>query len=443
MNGPGIEEYPPKTMEFYASCIEPSQLNTVVAATGGMKTFFLLNLANFANIAGLPVCFVNLQMHIKEIQPRVLAIAHNLPLWDVLKHEVPFSQQVLDQAESIRIVNLQGARSITATDVESAVIKTIRILGRPVLVLVDGLESMAEYDHDKMDAVVARLGNIATEQEVCVWMTAQGNRQSVGREIFDIPGIADTSSKGQISSQVIALGPRLDNELLTASWPKVRSGRAAFARVVRLVVRPSVRLEVFEVIGTPIRPGATPESLPQPEFIGIDESPAPDEPATPVDENDPDMDDNDDAAAAPPLRPYHGLKGWVGIGRAVSGSPMFTNRKAKYVFWLLDLYFMAQFAPDTLYAPNTRHPVKLARGQIMTSPRMLAERWGTKRKQVETFLATAAREGLITVETEFRSHRELQGDSTAGNPTKEPKEKAFCTVITLLHYYSKDDPAQE
>ena len=205
------------------------------------------------------------------------------------------------------------------------------------------------------------------------------------------------------------------------------------------MVRPSLRLEVFETIEPSIHLGQTPGSPPAPIFIGCetDASPVPEDAENGSAESD--ADDADVDATAPPLRPYHGTRGWVGIGRAVSASPMFSNRKTEYVFWLLDLYFMAQFEPGTLYAPNTRHLVKLARGQVMASPRLLEERWGVSRRRVDTFLETADREGLITLETEYRTHRERQGAQTAGNPKKKPKVRAFCTVITLLHYYSKDD----
>lgn len=440
MNAPGIEEYPLRTMEFYASCIGPSELNTVVAVTGGMKTFFLLNLANFAAIVGLPVCFVNLQMHPDEVRKRMIAMTQNVPLWGLEQHRAEISAASMEQARAIKFWDFSPPLKVSADALRQEILGAINHLPPPALILVDGLESLAEYDRAKTDALIVQLDGIATETGACIWMTAQGNRQSVGREIFDIPAIADTSSKAQISSQVIALGPRVDNELLTASWPKVRNGAGAFGSAVRLVVRPSVRLEVFETIGTSIRLGATPKSPLQPKFIGIDELHEPDEPATRDDDDEPGADEDDAAGAPSPLRPYHGKKGWVGVGRAVFGAPMFENQKAKYILWLVDLYQQAQFAKcTTLYAPKTKRPVKLARGQVMTTPRTLAKRWGVSRKQVETFLATAVREGLITVETEYRTHRTAQDFSDAKKPTMGPKEKAFCTVITLLHYKSKGE----
>ena len=445
MNEPGIEDYPLRTMDFYASCIELHQLNTVVAVTGGMKTFFLLNLANFATMVGLHVCFVNLQMHIREIQLRIFAMAHNQPLWDVMQGAGALkpSPQVLEQLNSIGYVNLQGSRLITAGQVASAVNLAIRELGKPVLILVDGLESMAEYNREKMDEVVAHLGNIAAEQEACIWMTAQGNRQSIGREIFDIPAIAETSAKAQISSMVLALGPRIDLQLLTASWPKVRNGPGESGSIVRLVVRPSLRLEVLEVVGDPVRLLPLPDVRPQPIFIGCEPNPAPKledaKPSTP----ESDIDYTGIESMHPPLRPFHGTTGWVGIGRAVSASPMFANRNTKHVYWLLDLYFMAQFTQGMLYAPKTNHQVKLARGQVMTSPRMLANRWGVSRSQVETFLAIAVREGLIKVETEYKTHRASQVTTNTHKPTTEPKERALCSIITLLHYAGYNDEEVE
>lgn len=443
MNGTGIEDYPPQTMEFYASCIGPSQLNTVVAVTGGMKTFFLLNLANFAAMVGMPVCFVNLQMHVIEIRKRMIAMTNNLPLWELEQHRDRLSGTVQAQAKAIKFLDLSAPLRISADDVRQQILMAISQLPAPALILVDGLESMAEYDRAKTEALIAQLGSIATDMGACIWMTAQGNRQASGVEIFDIPAIAETSAKAQISSQVLALGPRIDNQLLTASWTKARNGSDEFGGVVRLVVRPSVRLEVLEVVGDPVRLFPLPEVRPQPVFIGCEPktTPMPEDVETSSGESD--IEDAEDDPAHSPLRLYHGPKGWVGIGRAVAASPMFANREAKYVFWLVDLYFMAQFAPGTLYAPKTKHPVKLVRGQIMTSPRMLADRWGVSRKQVETFLATAAREGLITVEIEFATHRAAHDASDAQKPTTEPRERALCSVITLLHYEGDNDKETE
>jgi hypothetical protein len=437
-----IEEYPVQTMNFYASCINTRQLNTVVALTGGMKTFFLLNLVLFATMVELPVCFVNLQMHINEVQRRIRAMAHNQSLWHVMQGALTASSEVLEQLKRIGYVDLQGSRLITAAQVASAMNLAIRKLGKPVLILVDGLESMAEYNREKMDEVVAHLGNIAAEKEACIWMSAQGSRQSDGQEIFGIPAIAETSSKAQISSQVIALGPRIDNQLLTASRPKARNGPGQFGSVVRLVVRPSLRLELFETVGTPIHLAALPESTPAPTFINIDECEA---------QLDRDISLQDEAeencgsgiGATPPLKPYHGHNGWVGIGRAVFASPLFTNRNTDYAFWMVDLYQQAHFEPGSPYAPDTNHPVRLKRGQVMTSVRMLAKRWGVTRKKVETFLVTAEREGLISVETEYKTHREPQGAPATEKPRKGPKEKKFCSVITLLHYGGKKETHEE
>ena len=435
----GIEPYPDQTMEFYASCIGPSQLNTVVAVTGGMKTFFLLNLANFAVMVGMPVCFVNLQMHHKEIQRRMIAMTNNLPLWELEQHRDRLSGTVQEQAKAIKFLDLSAPHRTSADDVRQQILGAISQLPALALILIDGLESMAEYDQAKTDALIAQFGAIATDTGACIWMTAQGNRQAAGQEIFDIPAIAQTSAKGHISFKVLALGPRIDNQMLTASWPKFRNCSDGCGGTVRLVVRPSVRLEVFEAGDDPVRLLPLPEVLPQPVFIGCetDASPVPEDAENGSAESD--ADDADVDATAPPLRPHHGKRGWVGIGRAVSASPMFTNHKAQFVLWLLDLYFMAQFDSSTPYAPNTTRPVKLVRGQLMTSPRILAKRWGVSRKRVETFLKTAVREGLIAVETEYKTHRERQGTGTAEKPKAEPRKKAYCIVITLLHYHSKND----
>lgn len=430
-------------MHFYASCIEPSQLNTVVAVTGGMKTFFLLNLANFAAMNGLSACFVNLQMHPIEIRKRMIAMTQNLPLWELEQHYAELSANILEEAKAIKFLNLSPPIVASTDDVRREILGAISQLPRPALILVDGLESMAEYDQAKTDALIARLGGIATDMGACIWMTAQGNRQAVGQEVFDIPAIAETSAKAHISYQVLVLGPRIDNQLLTASWPKVRSGPNGFGSAVRLVVRPSVRLEVFEPVGNPVRLLPLPAVRPQPIFIGsaIDTAHALESANSGHAESD--EDDSADAPACPPLRPYHGMRGWVGIGRAVFAAPMFGNRKADHMLWLLDLYQQAQFAPCTHYAPKTTHPVKLARGQVMTSPRILAKHWGVSRKKAETFLATAVREGLIKVETEYANHRTVQGLSTSKQPPTEPKERALCSVITLLHYAGNNNMEQE
>ena len=450
MNGPGIEEYPLQTMEFYASCIEVQQLNTVVAYTDGMKTVFLVNLAVFAAMCRLPTCIVNLQLPFDLIQRRFVAILLNHPINDLPKRiefaDMPALVQVQRDIKfcdlSLMRKDALHATHPTVDSVEAAIDDATRQMPPNSLILVDGMESIGDYDRPMLDALISRLGKIAIEKHACVWMTAQGNRNSEGREVFELSGIAETSAKGQISTQTMMLGYRHVSQLLTCSRGKHRNGSSDSLEVARLVVCPSLRLEVFETLDPAIRLGPAAGSPPAPIFIGLDES---------DDHDDRDADPQDDApedcdsriGSAPPLKTYHGIKGWVGIRRAVFASPMFATRQAKYVYWLMDLYEQAQFEPGAMKAPNTNHRVKLNRAQVMTSPRILAERWNVSRKQVETFLDTAVQEGLITVETEFKTHRERQGALTAGKPTVGPKEKAYCSVITLLHYYSKDDSTPE
>ena len=451
MNGPGIKEYPVQTMDFYASCIVLQQLNTVVAFTDGMKTIFLLNLAAFAAFCGIPTCVVSLQLPFSTMKRRFCAMLLNCPI-NNLPERIEFKDMpaLVQVQKDIKFCDLSLMRNDalhathpTVDSVEASIDDVTRQMPPNSLILVDGMESMADYDRPMLERLISRLGKIAIEKRACVWMTAQGNRQSESREVFALSGIAEASAKAQISSQVMLLGYRIVNQLLSCCRGKHRNGSSDSLEVARLVVRPSLRLEVFETIAPPIHLGQTPGSPPAPIFIGCETD------TSPVLENakpgraESDADDADVDAATPPLRSYHGVHGWVGIGRAVSASPMFTNRDTKYVFWLLDLYFMAQFEPGTLYAPRTKRPVKLARGQVMTSPRILADRWGVSRKKVETFLATAGREGLISMETEFRTHRARQGAHTAGNPTKEPKERALCTVITLSHYEGNNNEETE
>ena len=451
MNERAIEDYPLQTMEFYASCIVLQQLNTVVAFTDGMKTIFLLNLAAFAAICGIPTCVVSLQLPFSTMKRRFCAMLLNCPIKN-LPERIEFKDMpaLVQVQKDIKFCDLSLMRNDalhathpTVDSVEAAIDNVTRQMPPNSLILVDGMESMADYDRPMLEGLISRLGKIAIEKCACVWMTAQGNRQSESREVFALSGIAEASAKAQISSQVMLLGYRIVNQVLTCCRGKHRNGSSDSLEVARLVVRPSLRLEVFETIEPSIHLGQTPGSPPAPIFIGCetDASPVPEDAENGSAESD--ADDADVDATAPPRRPYHGTRGWVGIGRAVSASPMFQNHKARFVFWLLDLYFMAQFEPGTLYAPNTRRLVKLARGQVMTSPRMLADRWGVSRKKVETFLATAGREGLIKVETEYATRRTAQGVADTQKPTMEPRERALCSVITLLHYEGNNNEEAE
>ena len=442
MNGPCIEDYPLQTMEFYASCIVLQQLNTVVAFTDGMKTIFLLNLAAFAAICGIPTCVVSLQLPFSTMKRRFCAMLLNCPI-NNLPERIEFKDMpaLVQVQKDIKFCDLSLMRNDalhathpTVDSVEAAIDNVTRQMPPNSLILVDGMESMADYDRPMLEGLISRLGKIAIEKCACVWMTAQGNRQSESREVFALSGIAEASAKAQISSQVMLLGYRIVNQVLTCCRGKHRNGSSDSLEVARLVVRPSLRLEVFETIEPSIHLGQTPGSPPAPIFIGCetDASPVPEDAENGSAESD--ADDADVDATAPPLRPYHGTRGWVGIGRAVFASPMFTNRKADHAFWLMDLYQKAQFEPSTMYAPKTRVPVKLKRGQIMTSDRILAKEWNVPRKRVTTFLKAAEREGLIKIDHVHTDSGRNSKPQHNTDPTKGPTKKTLCTVITLLHY---------
>jgi len=99
-----------------------------------------------------------------------------------------------------------------------------------------------------------------------------------------------------------------------------------------------------------------------------------------------------------PLGSWQGTVGFVPIGREITQSPMFTNRDFEALGVILALYLHAQFADGRmLYAPGTRIPVTLKRGQLLTSHRMLADMLDWSPKRVRTFLERAEREGLIAV----------------------------------------------
>ncbi|MFZ2654725.1 MAG: hypothetical protein WAX69_07380 [Victivallales bacterium] len=87
--------------------------------------------------------------------------------------------------------------------------------------------------------------------------------------------------------------------------------------------------------------------------------------------------------------------GYVPIGRIFFKSVYFMNAHLEYIFFLLDLYQLAEFKNRRKLSFKTRVPIEVRRGQYYSTLRVLAKRWHVSRNKVLTFFNNMKREGLI------------------------------------------------
>ncbi len=217
--------------------------------------------------------------------------------------------------------------------------------------------------------------------------------------------------------------------LLTLCLAKERDYNGGdLPRVYRLAVLPSRRMQLLG--RGPVTPAATAPAPRETQLVGTRDEDFPDE-------EDGEDGEDEPTAIQPVMRPYHGTRGFVAVGREVFSSPMFTNRRTDDVFHLIDLYGMAQIADGELNAPGTQQRVHLVRGQVMTSVRMLSKRWGITEKVVRGFLERVAKDELIRQDVVMSDGARRPSNTSTGT-LKGTSNKAVCTVITCLHYRPYD-----
>ena len=80
------------------------------------------------------------------------------------------------------------------------------------------------------------------------------------------------------------------------------------------------------------------------------------------------------------------------IPRAVRDSPFWNIKKPQYLFWFVDLCFMAEYIDHFDY----KQGIHKRRGIVYASIDRLANRWGSTWKTVKAFLDDGLNAGLLT-----------------------------------------------
>ena len=417
--------------EFYCSIISPGELGVVAAVSGGMKTMFLCNLACVLATNDTRVGYINVQMQDASILRRLHCMITDFP------YEQCDTTEGLDQLNGL----ISACKHID--NIKLCTIRELPEIARCVadmardgysVVIIDGFDSVENQhtSHLEMNKLIGILPELAKQLNISLWISSQVTSSAEGLETVSLDKLSATRTKAQEAAIVITLGPRIQGQLLTALIVKNRSSNQLPYPACRLILRPSFRLDVMpnphverviNEVDTKIYKSERINALPG-DFPG-------DFPDDDVGEDDEDDIGEDDAPFGDGPKPYHGIKGFVPVGRFVFSSAIFMNWNYAQFCWLMDLYASACFEPQSPNAPGTSIPVHINPGQLMTSWSILKNRWGlASNKRVRLFLKRAETEGLITRELVLTDGTRI---STKGSTSGHTK-KARCTVITLCHY---------
>lgn len=415
--------------EFYSSIISLGELGVVAAVSGGMKTMFLCNLACVLATNDTRVGYINVQMQDASILRRLHCMITDFPYEQLDKPEgVEQLSGLLSTCQHIDNIKFCTARELPAI---TQCVADMAQTGYSV-VIIDGFDSVENQHttHLEMNKLIGILPTLAKQLNISLWITSQVTISADAAEIICQSELSATRVKAQEAAIVITLGARIQGQLLTALIVKNRTSNQLQYPAYRLILRPSLRLDVLfnqhieRVINAPD------SKIYKSEPIN----------ALPGDFPDDDVGENgeDEPTYASTVTLYHGNKGFVPVGRPVFASAMFKNRDYKQFFWLMDLYEMAHFKPADLYAPGTSIPVHINPGQIMTSWNILQTQWNLKSDNpVRSFLKKATAAGLITQERVLADGTRIStNDATSDYP-----QKPICTIITLCNYvlYKKGD----
>ena len=119
-------------------------------------------------------------------------------------------------------------------------------------------------------------------------------------------------------------------------------------------------------------------------------------------------------------------RGWFPVRRSILNDPHWLERPVTRGQAKVDLFGLAEYE-DTEASAKGGKKIPLRRGQLFTSMRWLAERWGWHRNKVRRFLDLLAenKEDLYAMEREVMN-------TSKWNPKESPE--ALGIKITLLNY---------
>ena len=119
-------------------------------------------------------------------------------------------------------------------------------------------------------------------------------------------------------------------------------------------------------------------------------------------------------------------RGWFPVRRDILRDPHWLERPVTKGQAKLDLALLAEYE-DTEATAKGGKKIRLHRGQLFTSIRWLADRWGWHQSKVRRFLALLAENSEDLYAIEYHAKR-----TSKWNPYTH--RVALGTVITFIHY---------
>lgn len=419
---------------LYRKLTTPGELVMLAAQTGKRKSLLNTNILAKNLMEGTKSGLVNLEMQVEKTRRRLTYMLLDHPA-DIQITKDKFSAETLeaynDAMGLLKVEDFSMMSNRTPANVLFAVKELIK--DGVTLVVVDALERAAPScgGKERLVEFINNLADLAHEHDVSIVATSQIKGSGALQEIVHPNELAFACEKEHEAGLVACLGERVTGQLDTLCFTKCRNYGPSSRSVFRLSVSPSLRMEVLPVaeFSVPLnasrkryeveRYGDIPEDL----EAGVERI----------------FDRN---AILPP----HPVKnGFIQIGREVARSPMFRNREAQYVYWLLDLYFCAHFSPGSpVKTPKSGITVMLDRGQYLTTENQLMNRWNaTSRSVVRRFLDTAIREKLISVQHVLSNGTLTPPIKPSNERLNEPNIRTHGSVITVLHYVANKDDQQK
>lgn len=412
---------------FYDQLTNPGQMITIAAPSGHGKSLLATNCAAHAIQTGARVLWLNLDMSALTTNTRLASM-----LTGVLPRSLEESPDTLKQtmeglgAEGLwRIADYRGT---PLSDVEwRGLFDDLTELLPFAVVVIDAFDRLAGcLTPQEFTERCHFAATWAKDNGVCLITTSQTTRRVQTLEIYDVDDLAYCTGKAYGSDIVLTIGHGEHSDSRTVCVVKDREGTFADRQVFRLRQSPSLRLEVVEVDNALSVIEGSP--IPAPEYVNCSERE--------IEILDADTDGNSDGSVGTML--YHGTRGHVSMGRQIFDSAVYKTRDWASMGRLLSLYEMAALTKSTLYAPNTRVPVTIQRGQIMTSARMLGKLWVVDKNQAERFLEQLERNGLIVLKQVLSNDRGAKVVPKGGT-----KVKVLATIVTLCHYDTNNGACSE
>ncbi|MQY61540.1 hypothetical protein GH153_06885 [bacterium] len=119
-------------------------------------------------------------------------------------------------------------------------------------------------------------------------------------------------------------------------------------------------------------------------------------------------------------------RGWFPVRRDILNDPHWLERPVTRGQAKLDLLGLAEYKATEVVAKGGQK-IRVRRGQLFTSYRWLADRWGWHQSRVRRFLAMLAENSEDLYAIEFHAKR-----TSKWNPNTHPV--ALGTIITFIHY---------